>query len=305
MYAKNLVICDRQQQYARNLLQMFSRKEPGIQLYLFHTLEEIRHFAQQKKIHLLLIGEEYPQKQRERIPARERFVLVKDEQESLGEEETGIYRYQSVDGIWTQILESMKEKKGPQTKTMVKTDGELIGVYSPIHRIGKTRFALNMGKKLAARKPVLYLNLEEYAGFTYYFRERSQEKMGQNLADLIYYVRQEKGNLGMRISMMAAQYDKLDYIRPMPYMQDMQTVQCEEWIQLFRQILNECIYEAVILDLGDSVDGLFQILEICNTVYTPYIEDRIAMAKLAEYTENLRKTGMDSVLEKTIQKKMR
>ena len=109
----------------------------------------------------------------------------------------------------------------------------------------------------------------------------------------------------MRISMMAGQLEKLDYIKPMPYILDMQAIQKEEWLQLFQQILNQCIYEKIILDLGDSVNGLFEILEACHTVYTPYIEERAAMTKLAEYTENLRKTGKERVLEKTIQKRMR
>lgn len=306
MYEKNIVICDPQQQYAKNLLQMLNRgKEMGVRFYLFHTMEEMRNFSKDKRIHLLLISEEYPGTQRQRIPADKRFVLVTDKQQVLEDGETGIYRYQSADSIWTQIVEATKRKKESQARLTVKADGELIGVYSPIHRIGKTRFALNLGKRLAMKRPVLYLSLEEYAGVSYYFPEKIQDKSGQNLGDLLYYVRQEKKNLGMRISMIAAQHDKLDYIRPMPYVQDMQAVKCEEWIQLFQQILDQCIYETIILDLGDSVNGLYQILENCNTVYTPYIEEKTAQAKLAEYTENLRKMGMEGVLEKTIQKKMR
>lgn len=367
MHEGNLVICDQEQQYARNLLQMFSRnREAGIQMYLFHTVEEVERFAEQKPVHTLLIDKEYPPELREQIPAAERYVLITSRQDPLAENEEGVYRYQSAEAIWLQMRhepaeaqdgrtsESEKPGTGERRKkqqnsgtdergnslTKANTDerrqarhdpktdpdpdelpepkpdgrkqkasagfstgtkGELIGVYSPVHRIGKTRFALELGREMAKKEPVLYLNLEEYAGGSYYFPDQT----GQTLADLLYYSRQEKGNLGLRISTMAGQDGALDYILPMPYVQDMQGISGEEWLGLFGQILENCIYQKVILDLGDSVDGLFQILEACHTVYTPYIEDGAARAKLNQYAENLRKTGREQVLERTIQKKLK
>lgn len=301
MYVQNFVICDQEQQYARNLLQMFRlQKTAEIQLYLFHALEELKKFSEQKTVDILLIGEEYPQEQREQIPAEEKFVLMKSGQGDLEKKEMGIYRYQSAEEIWSQILEKTEKKKEYPVRPIAKTKGELIGVYSPIHRIGKTKFALELGKKLAEKEPVLYLNLEEYSGEDFYFPEQT----GQNLGDLLYYVRQEKGNLGLRISMMAGQNENLDYILPMPFVKDLREVKEEEWLKLFGQILEQSIYEKVILDLGDSIDGLFEILKGCSTVYTPYIEERAAQAKMTQYVENLRRMGLESVLERTIQKKM-
>lgn len=415
MYEGNLVICDQEQQYSRNLLQMFARnRESNIQMYLFHTIEEVEKFAEQKPVHTLLIGKEYPPEQRKQIPAAERFVLVKNRQDPLAENEAGIYRYQSAEDIWFQmcyeptapqsgnltmpqggrpVLSQTGKQTMPQARRLVpsqpgstmalqpgrrtapqgrkagkpedpgtgrrrqrqqehrteergnslrkenkeekrqapytpetdevperltepepggrgqkpsagyrtNTRGELIGVYSPVHRIGKTRFAMELGREMAKKEPVLYLNLEEYAGGSYYFPDQT----GQTLADLLYYSRQEKGNLGLRISTMAGQDEALDYILPMPCVQDLQGVSGEDWLRLFEQIRENCIYQKVILDLGDSVNGLFQILEACHTVYTPYIEDEVARAKLNQYAENLRKTGREKVLEKTIQKKLK
>ena len=463
MYEGNLVICDQEQQYSRNLLQMFARnREADIQMYLFHTIEEVEKFAEQKPVHTLLIGKEYPPEQRAQIQAAEKFVLVKSRQDQLGENEAGIYRYQSAEDIWSQMcyeptvpqdrqseasqtrdsmmpqnerftLSQTEELTKPQSEQLTlsqhgksmmshsgrlsppqpgkltkpqserltpsqnrmvrppedsntgirrkrlqkpgadeyretlknsasrdqrqrqqafrpeerrrgsrkanpeerkeapyisetdeipdrrpepKTDGrgqkasaryrtntkgELIGVYSPVHRIGKTRFAMELGREMAKKEPVLYLNLEEYAGGSYYFPDQT----GQTLADLLYYSRQEKGNLGLRISTMAGQDEALDYILPIPCVQDLQGVSGEEWLRLFEQIRENCIYQKVILDLGDSVNGLFQILEECHTVYTPYIEDEVARAKLNQYAENLRRTGREKVLEKTIQKKLK
>ena len=299
MHVKNFVICDTEQQYARNLLQMLNRKKKtSFQFYLFHSPKEAEKFAKQKPVHTLLISGECSADQRRKIEAAFRYVLVKDEKEPLQPDEKGVYRYQSAEAVWNLIVNESEES--PRSHIT----GELIGIYSPVHRIGKTKFALSMGRKLAQKMPVLYLNLEEYAGEEFYFQGKS-ELPPKHLGDLIYDFRQERKNLGIRISMMAGQLGNMDYIRPMPYVQDFREVTGEEWQALIGRIREQCIYEKIILDLGDSVNGLFQILEQCNVIYTPYIEEPPALEKLNRYTENLRRCGMESILEKTIQKKMK
>ena len=321
MHVRNFVICDQEQRYARNLLQMFQqRKAAGIELFLFHTLEDLKRFSEQKTIHVLLIDEDYPQEQRRQVQAKRRYVLVKNMPEAPSGAEREIYRYQGASQIWRKIFNPPVRPAGHRAqgtdkgrpamnrlgaggappRRMAEVRGELIGIYSPVHRIGKTLFALELGKKLARKEPVLYLDLEEYAGDAFYFQDRPE----RNLADLLYYFRQGKGNFAVRMSVVAGQADKLDYVLPMPYVQDMQAVKKEEWLGLFEKILSECIYEKVILDLGDSIDGLLDILGRCATVYTPYIEEPAAKAKLNQYFENLRKTGREAVLERTIQKRM-
>ena len=80
MHQKNFVICDKEADYARNLMQMIgSRKELGFQMHMFQKLEPLKQFAEQKSIQVLLIGEEYLAEERMQIPAVEKFVLVEVE----------------------------------------------------------------------------------------------------------------------------------------------------------------------------------------------------------------------------------
>lgn len=300
MHGKNFVICDSQEQYSRNLLLLFRQKKSNeYQYYLFHTWDELEKFAQKKRIYILLMDESYPEEQIEKIAAEKKMILTAQE----GKNTKGlprIYRYQNAEEIWKQVQKEAMKKRMIRKKVRKKKEGELIAVYSPVHRIGKTRFAIESGRQWAEKEPVLYLNLEEYSGGGHYFQEQ-QEK---NLGDLLYYLRQEKGNLGMRISMIAGQYENLDYIMPIPCVQDLRAVKGEEWINLCERILKECIYEKVILDLGDSVEGLYSILKKCTKIYTPYIDDPTAAAKMKQYVDNVRKMGMEDILEKTIQMNM-
>ena len=187
----------------------------------------------------------------------------------------------------------------PKVSVSVQTRG-LIGVYSPVHRIGKTRFAMRLGEKLSGQIPVLYLNLEGYAGGSYYFPEKTE----QDLGDLIYCMKQERTDHGLKISSMTGRSGGMDYIMPMENESDLRSVRGEEWISLFDQILEKCIYEAVILDLGDCIDGLYDILRNCSRVYTPYIREGAAMAKLEQYERNLRTTGYGDILTRTVKKQM-
>ena len=110
---------------------------------------------------------------------------------------------------------------------------------------------------------------------------------------------------GLKISSMTGQIGRLDYIRPMENVMDLRDVREEEWLRLFGMIAEKCAYEAVILDLGDGIDGLYEILERCSRVYTPYISDPVALAKLKQYEDNLREAGHENILRHTVKKLMR
>ncbi|MGC4018777.1 MAG: hypothetical protein QM793_05830 [Muricomes sp.] len=301
MHPKNFVICDVEQEYAGNLVRAIgARKELDFQTHLFHDLESLEEFSRQKNIHIMLLGQDYPVERRQEIKADKRYVLVKGDGKGLLSQEKGIYKYQSCDMILSCIFEEITDEEGVTRKNRNASNGKLIGIYSPIHRIGKTKFAMSLGEDFAKDGSVLYLNLEEYSGCSHYFPENES----YNLGDLLYYIRQEKGSLGLRISAMAGRVGRLDYISPIPVIQDLRSVKEEEWIKLFEEIFANCIYGTIILDLGDGVDGLYSILRMCYTVYTPYIEDAVSQAKMGQYVNNLRQTGYEDVLEHTIQKKM-
>lgn len=301
MHQKNFVICDGEKEYAKNLMQALgSRKELGLQFHIFQEWDRLLEFSTQRAIHILLAGEEYPPDLRQQVPAEKRFILTKGSGKDLLMGEKGIYKYQSSDAILKDILEEAMDSEDIVIKGGNRGEGRLVGIYSPVHRIGKTRFALELGKELARTGPVLYLNLEEYSGGSHYFPDDT----GHNLSDLLYYARQEENNIGLRLSAMAGRTGEVDYILPMPVIQDLRAVREEEWLKLFAKIFKNSIYKSVLLDLGDGVNGLYQILRQCHTVYTLYGDDAVSLAKLRQYAENLHQTGFEDVLEHTIQKRI-
>ena len=80
----------------------------------------------------------------------------------------------------------------------------------------------------------------------------------------MYYMRQDNMNLGLKLVGMIRQKGGVDYIPAIRNEQDFRNVDREEWLRLFEAILEKSIYEILLLDLGDSINGLYQILENCG-----------------------------------------
>ena len=322
----SFVVCDEQEDYIEHLFAILSEQLSGeYQFHLFHDPAKMLEFMETEEAEVLLIGEEYRKRIEDLSKVQRIFVLTDIMKEHTENNVIPVFRYQSVSQILSQIKSGIKipdrrisvQKNGrkrirdePETVDLQETRSAdprvslqtrgLIGVYSPVHRIGKTRFAIRLGEKLSEQVPVLYINLEGYAGGGYYFPEETEYDLG----DLIYCMKQERADHGLKISSMAGRLGGMDFIMPMENESDMRSVRGEEWISLFDQILEKCIYEVVILDLGDCIDGLYDILRNCSRVYTPYIRESAAMAKLEQYERNLRTTGYGDILSRTVKKQM-
>ena len=52
-------------------------------------------------------------------------------------------------------------------------------------------------------------------------------------------------------------------------------------------------YELVILDMGECVQGLFQILELCDRVYMQILEDDISKRKIQRFDKNMEQMKLE------------
>ena len=296
MSEKNLVICDSEVRYAYGLGDYVSeRNELDVKVFVCTDLNNVRRFQKKREIHMLILGENEWKQDREGITAEQVFVLSSQLELELQENETEIYRFQSADAIFLNVFETYSEKTNQDVlKHMRKKKQKIVAVYSPIHRIGKTTFALSLGKEFAKNGRTLYVNLENFAGFGGTFK--SDE--GRNLGTLIYYMKQEKGNAALRMSMMADKIEELNYIPPMEMYTDLQGISLEEWQMFLGQILQSGIYGTVILDLGEGVQHLMGILQMCDKIYMPILEDVISTRKLEQCDENLRRLKITGLQQK-------
>ena len=297
MSDKNVVICDREIRYANGLGENIAERDDlAVKVYVCSSFEHVLELEQAKKIHIFIVDEEITYAQRTQIGANQVFVLARGKVADLGEEEWAIGKYQCADEIIRQVFEFYVDRtKENVMRCMYKERARLVAVYSPIHRVGKTTFALALGRECAKSKKVLYLNLEEYAGM-----EVSQDT-NMNLGDLLYYLRQGNGNLGIRLQAAVKEQEGLDVVPPIPVVLDLKEVTQEEWEALITDLLENSLYEMVVLDVGESVRGLFPLLELCDRVYMPVLEDEISRRKVKQYQDNVEQLKLEKLKRITYQ----
>jgi indolepyruvate ferredoxin oxidoreductase beta subunit len=75
----------------------------------------------------------------------------------------------------------------------------------------------------------------------------------------------------------------------------------EEWEALITQLLENSLYEMVVLDVGESVQGLFPLLELCDRVYMPVLEDENSRRKLKQYQDNVEQLKLEKLNRITYQ----
>lgn len=296
MNEKNLVVCDKELRYADGLSQNIStRSEFALRVYICTNLASVVQLKQEREIHILIVDEAFTYEERTEMGAEQTFVLTKEVCQDLGKKEKEIYKFQSADRILAIVFETYCDRSGNSIlKTIKKQKRKLIAVYSPIHRVGKTTFALALGKELAKTEKTLYLNFEEYADVG----ERFARAEGRNLGDLLYYIRQENQDAALRVSTMVRQIEDLDYIPPMLLNTDLREVSLEEWNNLLQLILEKTVYESVVLDIGDGLQGFMEILQLCDTIYMPVLEDDISRCKVQCFREGLRQMQLEELTDK-------
>ncbi|MCI8639779.1 MAG: hypothetical protein HFG41_11765 [Coprococcus sp.] len=250
------------------------------------------------QIQVLLVSEDIPYEERRQIRVKKQIVLTRQHCTDLGTEEQELRKYQPADRLAAGILQVCQDDPLPTSYIKGRTGrkGRILGVYSPIHRIGRTTLALKLGRMFAQWENVLYLNLEAYAGIGGYFQDKGE----QDLSHLLYYARQDNSDISVRISTIVRQMGSLDYVPPMKVWTDLKTVEAKEWELFFKRLARQSVYETIILDIGDVVSDLFAVLKLCDWILFPYTGDVYAKAKMAQYQYMLKVLRLQKLDVRTI-----
>lgn len=290
-------ICDLEPAYAFNFMDYVNtRGRLSFEAQAFTSTSSLCEYARNHPVEILLISGN-AMKQEIRMLEIEKIVIL-SEGELLPEflEYPWVYKYQSSKNIMREIMKYYSEIWTLSEESSVyKPSIKIIGIYSPVKRTLKTSFALTLGQILAKERATLYLNLEEYSGFSTLF----EQSFSTDLSDLMYYIRQGKSNMIHKLNETIQTLNNLDYIPPAMSPIDMKSVLLEEWMTLIDEIVKKSVYERIIIDFGESIDGLFSLLMQCHKVYMPIREDAISAAKIEQYEKLLSMSGYEKLLQKT------
>lgn len=304
MGSRNLVICDQEQEYAAAFAAyLMKKKELAFQVQVCGDLDEVRQIRDRSGIDVLVVSDRYPEQDRCGVEARSRFILAESPEYAAGEGEIPIYRYQSAETILAEIINGCSKGdhlSGVFLKRTRSKEIQIIGIFSPCHRCGKTSYALEMGKELAKDANVLYLNMETYGGIGGYFPED-----GHTLADALYYSRQESKDLGLVMTTLVKHMENLDYLLPMRVSEDIKSVGYEDWVSLIHQLTESSIYDVLVLDIDESLQEVYKLLRVCTEIYVPTFDDIVSRAKVFQFEEELHLLGYDDVRRRIHKKELK
>lgn len=297
MAKRVMAVYDADPLYAERFAEFVNqKKQVPFSVMAFTTLEQLKAYAWDHEIELLLINSLVAQEEIEKLGAGRVVMLTDGEAVHLEEQYPSVYKYQAVDNMMREVMTCYCTESSDPGFTLLSKGSRVIGIYSPVNRCLKTSFALTMGQLLARDFKVLYMNFEDCSGLT---RLIGEEYRG-GLSDLLYYYSQEGYNWG-RLGSVVYTWGDLDYVPPVEYPEDLLQVTAQAMADLVSQMARESSYESLILDLGQFGKKAAEVLETCDEVYMPVKDDCLSVAKVEEFEEYLVSSGHEG-LKKRIQK---
>lgn len=290
-----MAVCDEEEYYAAKLADYLNLKEHfPFEVIHFTDIGRMKAFMEKNRPDIILVNEESAESVL-KFSAKEQIIFLSKTGISNENNYKCVYKYQSCEKIIQQILTMMAERNVSSTYVSRKNGLKIIGFYTPVKRSYQTTAALIAGELLSKLDKVLYMNLEAFSGLP--------ESLGLNfekeLSDLLYYIQNKKKGIQYLLGGISIERNGLSILPPMSCQMDLISILTEEWIQLLKELERYSDYEYLILDLSDSIQGLFEILRQCFRIYTIIQNDEIAVAKIKQYEEELKKCSYEDVISKS------
>lgn len=291
-----IAVCAIEESYAMQLaVELKNCIGEQYQIHSFTSVEEILNFTKQMDISLLIISETAYQSCIE-IESIQEIIILQEDGDISSEKITYIDRFQPRDQIVREVMNYMSDKMEFGNFVRQKSNWKVISFYSPIKRCLQTTFALAFGQILAQKYKVLYLNFESFSGFSGLLHQ----EFSTDITDFLYYYGNSVETMRRKLPTLVKSINGLDFMPPPKAYLDTCSYTGKEWIEIFQTIEASSDYDYIILDLTDSVQGILDILEYSNRIYTIVKEDQKAAAKLFQYEEWIKNHEYASIMEKTM-----
>lgn len=255
---------------------------------MYTHVAQLQEGARMQPEDMLVISESVYEEEVQKLGAGRTVIL----------NETGIVKEQKLHNVdkyqeAEKVVQQLLELGGIAGKALQKGDGaRIIGLYSPIRRCLQTSFGLCLGKLLSQKGKTLYLSFEQHCGV-----EGMQSSNGLDLSSLLYLL-EDEGSFVANAQRQIRRDESFDYVSAMVNGQNLMLISAEEWKRLLFHLQHSLGYEYIILDLSESVQGLFELLRMCVRVYSMAKDDPIAKRKMDQYEQFLSVMEYEDVKEK-------
>lgn len=284
-----IAVCDMDGSYGEKLGEWISlHKGERMQSVFFSSPEHFLEYHEKKKQDIALLGRGFlddPQICGEILKEEVLWMYLYDDES----EETvpdcvrklpAVKKYQPIPGMLREIFSAYQEWGG-----RIREEGskgrEVIGIYSPEHSIWQTPFALTFAQAMTQKEKILYVNLQECAGFRGWFCEEYEK----DLLDVMYLCLSNEADTAHCVSSALYTMEGIDYIPPAEDGVCLGEISAEDYLKFIRLLTENSGYEAIILDFGMMIPGFFKLLGGCSKVYVVSEPGELREAPLQQFQQ--------------------
>lgn len=283
-----MIILEPDKEYGKRLAEYFNVSDwMPFKAEVFSDSEAMERYIRDVIPDLLVVNERLLKEEFREIP-----MVVLCETLMVAEMDSPqVYKYQSARDIGREIVSwyAMQEKR--QTILARQEKLIIIGVYSLDKKREKNLLAWETAKYYGKKGKTLYLNLEPYSAMEQYLGTFS----GESLSDYLFFLRQNRGNTGLRLQGMTERRVSVDILPPARAWEDIRDIRTEEWSRLVQAVEMETDYVYLIFDISEAAGDFVFWLSVCERMLMPVGDD---------FYSQMRKKEMQTFLERRTDKGM-
>lgn len=283
-----MIILDPDWEYGKRLAEYFNVSDwMPFKAEVFSDSETMESYIKDMTPDLLVVNERLLKEEFREIP-----LLVLCETLMVAEMDSPqIYKYQSAREIGREIVSWYAMQAKRHTILARQEKLRIVGVYSLDRKREKNLLAWEVAKYYGKKGRTLYLNLEPYSAMGQYLRNFS----GESLSDYLFFLRQNRGNTGLRLQGMTEQLAGVDILPPARAWEDIRDIRTEEWSRLVQAVKTETEYGYLIFDISEAAGDFVFWLSVCEKILMPVGDD---------FYSQMRKKEMQTFLEMRTDKEL-
>ncbi len=269
-------ICDMETDFTIRFMEFLNRRKLPFEVQMFTSPERLCEFGKKKHIELLLISERAMCGDVMDLHAG-KTILLSENAEVPADELPAVYKYQSGTRIVREVMDCYSAEQAAREREhgRLLRRGRLCGIYSLSDPTDQMLFSVACGQVLAETQSVLYVNLHKYSGLD----QLGGETAEGDLSDLLYLYRSGQGGFSGKLAGMVRQIGRLAYIPASFCSEDIGEMTGGEWQGFLGELSASGGYDTVLLDLGNAVRGLPEILRQCTDVWLLSEEDAFSLSR--------------------------
>ena len=146
-----MAVVDQDAEYGKRLVSYFNEQSSiGFRATAFSELESFRRFCQSVQIEILLISESLAH-DAHGLTGNAKVILLSEDGFVAGKEHrpfgaAAVFKYLPADRMSRELMKIYADDDSHTVTRVRSSQCEIIGVYSPVNRCGKTTLAITLGK---------------------------------------------------------------------------------------------------------------------------------------------------------------